>query len=128
MNLLLDTHALLWFIDGSPKLSSTAREWIEDASNAKCVSVASLWEMAIKTSLGRLSLKQPFDVLFPSQLELNGFSLLPLHVSHVAKTISLPFHHRDPFDRILAAQCIVEQMSAVSVDTVFDRYSVPRCW
>jgi PIN domain nuclease of toxin-antitoxin system len=128
MNLLLDTHALLWFIDGSPKLSSKAREWIEDRASVKSVSVASLWEMAIKTSLGRLNLKQPFEVLIPAQLESNGFSLLPLHVRHVAKTISLPFLHRDPFDRILAAQCLVEEMTVVSVDAVFDRYSVPRCW
>jgi PIN domain nuclease of toxin-antitoxin system len=124
MNLLLDTHALLWFIDGSPKLSATARDRIEERANGKWVSVASLWEMAIKTSLGRLNLKQPFEVLFPAQLDLNGFSLLPLHVSHIAKTISLPFHHRDPFDRMLAAQCIAEDMSVA----VFDRYSVPRCW
>jgi PIN domain nuclease of toxin-antitoxin system len=128
MNLLLDTHALLWFIDGSPKLSSTARDQIEDRANGKWVSVASLWEMAIKTSLGRLNLKEPFEVLIPAQLELNGFSLLPLHISHIAKTISLPFHHRDPFDRILAAQCLVEEMSVISVDAIFDRYLVPRCW
>ena len=128
MKLLLDTHAFLWFIDGSSKLSSTARERIEDRANGKWVSVASLWEIAIKASLGRLDLKEPFEAIMPAQLELNGFSLLSLEINHIAKTISLPFHHRDPFDRVLAAQCIAEEMSIVSVDAIFDRYSVPRCW
>jgi PIN domain nuclease of toxin-antitoxin system len=128
MKLLLDTHAFLWFINGNSKLSFRAREWIEDEANAKWVSAASLWEMAIKISLGRLSLEQPFEVLIPSQLELNGFSLLPLRISHIAKTIPLPFHHRDPFDRVLAAQCLAEEMAVVSADAVFDKYSIPRCW
>ncbi|MBU4271914.1 MAG: type II toxin-antitoxin system VapC family toxin [Planctomycetes bacterium] len=128
MNLLLDTHAFLWFIEGSPKLSATARSEIEAQANAKCVSVASLWEIAIKFSLGRLEFQQPFEVLIPAQLESNGFSLLPLRISHFAETIRLPFHHRDPFDRILAAQCMTEKMSVVSADTIFDRYSIPRCW
>jgi PIN domain nuclease of toxin-antitoxin system len=128
MNLLLDAHALLWFIDGDSRLSLTAKAAIEDASNVKWVSVASLWEMAIKVCLGRLTLARPFEALIPSQLQINGFSLLAIDVSHLARTLSLPFHHRDPFDRVLAAQCLVEGLSVVSVDAVFDAYSVPRCW
>ena len=76
MNLLLDTHAFLWFIDGNAKLSSRARALIEDRANVKSVSAASLWEIAIKLSLNRLSLERPFEELIPRQLEINGFSLL----------------------------------------------------
>ena len=124
MNLLLDTHAFLWFIDGSPKLSPRARGVIEDEGNAKAVSIASLWEMGIKISLRRLSLEQPFEDLIPRQMELNGFVLLPLRITHIAKSITLPLHHRDPFDRILVAQCMAEGLSIVSADSVFDEYAV----
>lgn len=128
MNLLLDTHAFLWFIDGSARLSQRARELIEDQGNAKLVSVASLWEMGLKMSLGRLELAQPFGDLIPRQMELNGFGLLPVRISHIARIISLPFHHRDPFDRMIVAQCVAEGLSVVSLDSVFDKYSVQRLW
>lgn len=128
MNLLLDTHTFLWFIDGNAKLSRQARQFIEDQENAKLVSAASLWEMAIKMSLGRLELAQPFEDLIPKQMELNGFGLLPLRVPHIAKVISLPFHHRDPFDRIIVAQCMAEDLSLVSLDPVFDKYPIRRLW
>jgi PIN domain nuclease of toxin-antitoxin system len=128
MNLLLDTHAFLWFIDGNAKLSGRARDLIEDPGNAKLVSVASLWEVGLKMSLGRLDLAQPFEELIPRQMELNGFGLLPVRVSHIAKVISLPFHHRDPFDRMIVAQCVAESLSVVSLDSVFDKYSLRRLW
>jgi len=128
MNLLLDTHAFLWFIDGSAKLSQRARELIEDQGNAKLVSVASLWEMGLKMSLGRLELAQPFGDLIPRQMELNGFGLLPVRISHIARIISLPFQHRDPFDRMIVAQCVAEGLSVVSLDSVYDKYSVQRLW
>ena len=128
MNLVLDTHAFLWFIDGNAKLSQRARELIEDPRNAKVVSVASLWEVGLKVSLGRLNLAQPFEELIPRQMELNGFGLLPVRIPHIAKVISLPFHHRDPFDRMIAAQCVADDLSVVSLDSVFDKYSVPRLW
>ncbi len=128
MNLLLDTHAFLWFIDGNAKLSQRARELIEDQANAKVVSVASLWEMGIKISLSRLHLAQPFEELIPRQMEVNGFGLLPMRMSHIAKIIPLPFHHRDPFDRIIVAQCMAEGLSLVSLDPVFDKYSIRRFW
>lgn len=128
MNLLLDTHAFLWFIDGNAKLSRRARELIEDPGNAKLVSVASLWEVGLKMSLGRLDLAQPFEELIPRQMELNGFGLLPVRISHIAKVVSLPFHHRDPFDRMIVAQCAAEGLSVVSLDSVFDKYSLRRLW
>jgi PIN domain nuclease of toxin-antitoxin system len=106
MNLLLDTHVFLWFIDKS----------------------ASLWEMAIKIGIGRLRIEQPFERLIPEQMEKNGFSLLPLRIAHMAKVTALPFYHRDPFDRLLAAQCLTEDFSLISVDAVFDNYAVRRLW
>jgi PIN domain nuclease of toxin-antitoxin system len=128
MNLLLDTHASLWFMDGSPRLGAQARTLIEDADNVKWVSAASLWEMAIKISLGRLRLEQPYDPFVPEQVEMNGFNLLPLRIIHMAKVAALPFHHRDPFDRLLAAQCLTEDFSLISVDAAFDSYGVRRLW
>ena len=128
MKLLLDTHTLLWFIAGSLNLSAAARTLIEDSANEKYVSIASLWETAIKISLGKMTLATTFDQLFPHQLVINGFDLLPIEIKHASAVISLPFHHRDPFDRILIAQAIEENMNLVSIDTVFDNYSVNRLW
>lgn len=128
MKILLDTHALLWFIAGDQNLSQTARLLIEDATNEKYVSAASLWETAIKISVGKMNLQADFDKVFPRQLNINGFDLLPIEVKHSSRTIQLPFHHRDPFDRILIAQAIEEKMSIVSIDTVSDDYSVTRLW
>lgn len=128
MKLLLDTHAFLWFIMGSQNLSADARALIEDAANEKFLSVASLWEMAIKLSIGKLTLSAPFDVLFPEQLTLNGVNLLGIKVEHAAAVAALPFHHRDPFDRLLIAQAMAEKMSIVSIDAAFDAYSVTRLW
>jgi PIN domain nuclease of toxin-antitoxin system len=128
MRLLLDTHSFLWFINGSPQISASARALIEDASNQPFLSVASLWEMAIKMSLGRLSFGQPFETLIPQQLGLNGIALLGITISHTAGVAKLPFHHRDPFDRLLIAQAMVEQMPIVSGDTAFDAYDATRLW
>src|SRR5262245_57878951 len=104
MNLLLDTHSFLWFVTGSLNLSRQARTLIEDPANQPLLSVASLWEMAIKIGLGRLTVEPPFETFISRQLELNGFDLLPIQLRHVAAVITLPFHHRDPFDRLLIAQ------------------------
>ena len=93
MRLLLDTHSFLCFIDGSPKLSSAARSLIEDVNNYAYLSVASLWEMAIKMSLGKLSLAQPFDVLISQQLSQNRIELLDISLQHAAVVAVLPFHH-----------------------------------
>ena len=128
MNLLLDTHTFLWFIDGNPKLSTKAKDAIENQENLKIVSIASLWEMAIKISLKKLDLKKPFKELIPHQLEINGFDLLQVHISHLIELTSLPYHHRDPFDRLLLSQSISDDLSIISVDPVFDNYSVKRIW
>jgi PIN domain nuclease of toxin-antitoxin system len=128
MKLLLDTHTFLWFIMGSPHLSADARTLIEDITNEKFFSVASLWEIAIKVSIGKLSLAAPLEVLIPQQLGLNGIELLNIKTDHAAMVATLPFHHRDPFDRLLIAQAMVEKMNVIGIDTAFDAYPVTRLW
>jgi PIN domain nuclease of toxin-antitoxin system len=128
MRLLLDTNAFLWFIVGSPRLSQRARIMIEDETNTLYLSVASLWEIAIKISLGKLHLAQPFGTLIPQQLSQNDISLLDITPDHASYVITLPFHHRDPFDRLLIAQAQVEQMPIVGRDPAFDAYPVARLW
>src|SRR5256714_2622977 len=128
MKLLLDTHTFIWFIMGIPQLSANARALIEDVANEKFLSVASLWEMAIKLSIGKLTLTAPFDVFIPQQLSLNGFESLNIEIAHAAVVATLPFHHRDPFDRLLIAQAMVEKMPIVSIDPSFDAYLVKRLW
>ncbi len=126
--MLLDTHTFLWFISDDPRLSSAARDAIEEPSNRRFLSVASLWEMAIKVSLGKLALAQPIDVLLPRQLEINGVELLPIEAGHALRVATLPFHHRDPFDRLLVAQCLEEDLPLISADQQFDAYGIRRIW
>ena len=128
MRLLLDTHTFLWFIAGSPDLSVAARALIENPANESFLSVASAWEMAINVSLGRLTLAHPVEQLLPAQLAANGIALLPIDLRHTLRVSSLPFHHRDPFDRMLVAQSLVEQMPLVSVDAALDAYGIRRLW
>lgn len=128
MNLLLDTHALLWFCDGSPSLSLKARESIEEPGNIKFVSHASAWEIAIKHQLGRLTLKVPYDDLFPRAIDTNGFLLLPSDVRHYSELLKLPFHHRDPFDRLLVAQALADGLTLVTCDPTLAIYGVPVLW
>lgn len=128
MRLLLDTHSFLWFIAGSDKISVAARDLIEDSANEPSLSMASLWEMAIKVSIGKLKLAQPFEKLIPEQMKLNGIGMLNIRVEHVSQVVQLPFHHRDPFDRLLIAQAQVEGMPIVGADEAFDAYTVTRMW
>ncbi|HEX5727235.1 MAG TPA: type II toxin-antitoxin system VapC family toxin [Longimicrobiaceae bacterium] len=128
MKLLLDTHALLWFLGGNERLSAQARSAIEDLSNQRLFSMAGAWEVAIKVSLGKLSLHAPFEQLVPGELRANAIELLPILPQHVIALASLPFHHRDPFDRMLVAQATVEGASVVSADPTLDAYEIPRIW
>lgn len=128
MKLLLDTHALLWFLGGNPRLSSAARSAIEDLVNVRLLSAASMWEIAIKVSLGKLSLNVPFGDLFPGQLRSNAIELLPVQPEHAATVIALPFHHRDPFDRMIVAQAQAEGAVLVSADPALGAYGVQRIW
>ncbi|MDZ7344437.1 MAG: type II toxin-antitoxin system VapC family toxin [candidate division KSB1 bacterium] len=128
MKFLLDTQAFLWFITDDLKLSSFARSLIEDQDSDRLISLASLWEIAIKTSLGKLELKKPFEDLLPHELELNEIDVLEIKIAHLAQVASLPFHHRDPFDRLLIAQRLVEKLPVVTMDTKFDAYNIQRLW
>lgn len=128
MTLLLDTHALLWFLTNDASLSDRARSAVEDSANVTFVSAASLWEIAIKVSLGKLKLPAPYVDIFPRQLDLNGFALRPITPTHCAALLTLPFHHRDPFDRALLAQATSEGMTLVTNDGQFGPYAVPLLW
>ncbi|MDX6696273.1 MAG: hypothetical protein QOF02_3876 [Blastocatellia bacterium] len=127
MKLLLDTHAFLWFIEDNPRLSAQAKALLESDAEL-LISIASLWEIAIKTSPGKLTIAQPYETFIQQQLELNAVTILPVSLAHLALVATLPFHHRDPFDRLLAAQAIVERAPLVSADAAFDAYSIDRKW
>src|SRR5262245_37885641 len=120
MNLLLDTHALVWFALDDPKLSSAAKTLIIDPANRTFVSPASYWELAIKISLAKYKLHVPFQQFVESAIRDNGFGVIPIDIKHADKLITLPFHHRDPFDRMLIAQALVEGLPPVSHDPVLD--------
>jgi PIN domain nuclease of toxin-antitoxin system len=128
VRLLLDTHALLWFLLDAPQLSATAKALISDSANDIEISPASYWEIAIKISIRKYHLPEPLDVFFERELAANAFRILAIEPRHVAPLISLPFHHRDPFDRLLLAQAMVESIPIVSNDTALDVYPVVRLW
>lgn len=128
MRLLLDTHTFLWFVLNDIHLSALAHALITDPNNTKLISPASYWELAIKVSTGRLVLTEPYDVFMQGQMNRNIFEVLPIDVSHTAVVATLPFHHRDPFDRLLIAQAIAEKIPVLSADPVFDAYPVTRLW
>lgn len=128
MKLLLDTHALLWFLSGDSRLSESARLAIEDLENTRHFSIATAWEIAIKVSLGKLQLVVPFEELLPGQLQSNRIDLLPLLPAHLQALLDLPYHHRDPFDRMLIAQARVEDAAIVSIDSALDEYGARRLW
>lgn len=128
MKLLLDTHAFLWWIAGSDLLGPGARAVIEERANECVVSLASCWEIAIKLSLGKLRVDADLDSFLPEQLAANGFRLLLTELRHTARVARLPFHHPDPFDRLLVAQALEERLALVSCDEVFEAYGVERVW
>ena len=128
MNILLDTHAFLWFVADNPRLSKSARVLIEAEDSQPFMSMASLWEIAIQISLGKLQLEQPYETFIPQQLALNGIGILNLSLDHTAAIATLPFHHRDPFDRLIAVQSRIEKMPLVSADPSFDSYEIERVW
>lgn len=128
MRLLLDTHTFIWFVSDSPRISVTVKELIENENNEKLLSTASIWEMAIKHSSGKLSFGQPFKEFIDQQINLNSIDLLNINLDHIDIVATLPLHHRDPFDRLLIAQAMVEQLPILSADSAFDAYPIGRLW
>jgi len=127
MNLLLDTHAFLWFVTGDQRLSTRARQAMETADAEMFLSAASIWEMAIKSSLGRLTLPLPLNEYIAEKLK-QGFRVLPVDWTHAAAAEKMPFHHRDPFDRLLIAQATVEDLPLISGDPEFRACKVKLIW
>jgi PIN domain nuclease of toxin-antitoxin system len=128
VRLLLDTHAFLWFILADPKLNAAALNLITDPANQKQISPTSYWEIAIKIRLGKYSLPSPYETFMRQQLLRNYFAILHIAVSHTAVLTTLPLHHRDPFDRLLVAQAMVEGIPLVSGDPALDAYPITRLW
>ena len=128
MKLLLDTHTLLWTYWGDAQMSATAIRLVTDPANRILVSPASHWEIAIKMKTGKLILREPFLDFVQHAIFDNGFDILPIEPKHTAWVATLPFHHKDPFDRLLVAQALAESIPLVSVDATLDAYGVTRLW
>ena len=124
--LLLDTHALIWFVSNDPNLPVSTRDKIESADDV-FLSIASLWEMAIKLNIGKLPLQGNFEDIEP-QLSATGITILPITFADTVQFRYLPLHHRDPFDRILVAQAINHSLALISRDVAFDAYDLQRVW
>jgi PIN domain nuclease of toxin-antitoxin system len=124
--MLLDTHALLWFLDNDARLPPATKERIEDADTV-LVSIASLWEIAIKVNIGKLTLFIPFETIETNLINLD-IKILSIDFEDVLTYLSLPLHHRDPFDRILVAQAMNHSLIFISQDTQLDAYSIQRLW
>jgi PIN domain nuclease of toxin-antitoxin system len=131
MKYLIDTHIFIWFMDGNPSFSPVAKNIILDKSNEIFISIASLWEISIKSSIGKLPMSKKYDEI-SSVLYDNLIEILPITFAHTVENNQLPFYHRDPFDRIIAAQAIVENIDFISADAAFDDYfkstSIKRIW
>jgi PIN domain nuclease of toxin-antitoxin system len=128
VRLLLDTHTFLWFILDDPQLSTSVKGLIAEPDNEIAISPASYWEIAIKISLNKYSLPEPYGVFMEREIAANEFCILPIEPKHTAALTTLPFHHRDPFDRLLIAQAMVEGIPLVSNDPALDAYPISRLW
>jgi PIN domain nuclease of toxin-antitoxin system len=125
---IADTSSFLWFITDSERLSPKAKQILESSESARFLSLASVWEISIKASIGKLTFTIPIEEFLPQQLLLNQFSLLPISLAHTLRVTKLPFHHRDPFDRLIVAQSLIEGIPILSSDVALDAYGVERLW
>ena len=125
--LILDTNAFLFFINNDPLLSEQARLTLESEAEL-LISSVSLWEIAIKVSIGKLALPKPFGSFIPAQLRQNDIDILHIELPHLAKVSTLTFHHKDPFDRFIIAQSLVEELPVATSDAAFDMYGIQRIW
>jgi len=127
MDLLLDTHSLIWFLNGDKKLSKRVRTAIEDPNNSKIVSIASIWEIAIKISIDKFKFSSGLKH-FLDLVEDNGFDILPITFEHALIVSTLEFIHRDPFDRLLIAQCIADKLIIATMDDNIKKYNIQTIW
>lgn len=131
MRCLIDTHVFLWFVGNAKELSPTAKAIIEDGNNEIFISIVSLWEISIKTALGKLAIKGIYESVI-DDVTANAMQILPLNFAHTVAQNRLPFHHHDPFDRIIISQAIVENMAIIGADAIFDDYltglPIKRIW
>ncbi len=127
MDLLLDTHSFIWFLNGDEQLPQNLKNSIADTTNDCFLSIASLWEIAIKSSLGKLELKGNFNRIAIFLTE-NDIEILPITFGHLQRLLQLPFHHRDPFDRIIIAQALTDGLPIATRDEKFANYNVNCIW
>lgn len=128
MKLLVDSHVLIWAADDPQKLTAKAQSLIVDPSNERLLSAGAVWEVAIKFSLGKLPLSLPFRQWMDKVIADLVLDLLPISLDHAERQTSLPWHHRDPFDRLMASQALIEDIPLISDDEIFDQYGVNRIW
>lgn len=127
MRYLLDTQILLWIFGESDNLTATATQIIKDQNNSLCVSKVSFWEAAIKVNIGKLTLPFELDVLVQETLS-NNIEIIEIEMSHILKHVNIPLHHRDPFDRLIISQAMVEELPVISSDDKFSLYDIKRVW
>jgi len=131
MQFLIDTQIFLWFISGSSDLKTNCKRLIEDENNRIFISIASLWEISIKTALGKLEISGNYETII-EDITGNDIEILPISFAHTVEQYKLPFYHKDPFDRIIAAQAIVEQLDLISSDDISEQYmenkAIRRVW
>ena len=128
MKYLLDTHTLLWIVTDSPKLSKKAKKLYLETNNLILFSLASVWELAIKSSLGKIEFEKSLEKFVEEHVKRNNIQILNIELPHLLRVEQLPFHHRDPFDRLLISQLIENNLSIISCDKMFDLYDVKRVW
>ena len=128
MNLTIDTQSIIWFAENDPKLSKTVNEAIESTKNNCYVSIASFWEISIKINIGKLEIKGLTLEAFMDLVETFGFDILNISKEHILEYSKLPLHHRDPFDRLIITQAMVEECSIVSSDRAFGLYEPKVVW
>ncbi len=128
MKFLLDTHTLLWLIDNDPRVSATVISLYLNTNNQRYFSTASIWEIVIKVSIGKLKIKDTLERFVDEHIWRNAIDILPIKTTHLYQIPNLQHHHRDPIDRLLISQCLDEKMPILSADTIFDQYGVRRIW
>jgi PIN domain nuclease of toxin-antitoxin system len=128
MKALLDTHTFLWWVADDPQISLNAKDIISNPDNEIYFSIVSAWEIIIKVGTGKLTLSEPAEIYIPSRVASNQFETIPVQMSHILRINNLPSFHKDPFDRLLIAQSLVEDLALITVDGAITRYPIKTIW